>query len=346
MKKYFFLASILAFMSCSSDDSSSNRGSEEPKPGIEVPKTKKNVLLVGYDAAADTDYLSQINPETGEVIEIKDLDASDFNHPEYDEQAKKLYDLTQDQIITLDFNTKKLTKKEFTPGFVVDPEGMPLLDGKGNLLFHFFRGYEFAGYSSFHKINLTTNINRIENGSQKLKALLNSFDRNVFNFQLNNKKDKLYAQVLERLDNDKAKFTLLVLNPNDIEDYDDNTEQKTIALPASFGSDQAGYGFFIDKDDNLIFITSDNRLVQFDLTTKKETELYKFENTYIGDLVYDKTTNNMYYLTVDSVKENENSKYTKLIIVNLGNRAKKTIDLKFKNQGVLELTSLVMVDPF
>jgi len=30
----------------------------------------------------------------------------------------------------------------------------------------------------------------------------------------------------------------------------------------------------------------------------------------------------------------------------LGNKAKKTIDLKIKDQGELELTSLIMVDPF
>lgn len=346
MKKYLFLASILAFMSCSSDDSSSNGGHEDPKPGQEVPKTKKSILVVGYDAAVKTDYLSQINPETGEVSVMTGIDGADFRFPEYDEQSKKLYDLTQDHIVTLDFNTKKLTKREFTPGFVEGIEDATLLDGKGNLLTYFYRGYEFAGYSSFYKINLTSAVNRIDNGSQKLNQLLRSEKQTIFQYVLNNKKDKLYALLRDNLEGNKAKYSLLLLNPNDIEDYDDNTEQKTIALPSSFGSDQGGFGFFIDKDDNLIFNTSDNRLVKFDLATKKETELYKFENTYIGDLAYDKSTNNIYYLTVDSVKENENSKYTKLVIVNLGSKAKKTIDLKFKNQGELELTSLVMVDPF
>lgn len=336
MKKFLIFAGILAFMSCSSDDSNGNPVITEPPV---LPITSKNILVVGND------YLAQVDFKTGEVNEIN-VDNAHFEFPAYDDAAKKLYDLSKEHILTLDFNTKKLTKREFAPGFVEYMEGMTMLDGKGNLLTYFYSGFKHLGYSSFYKINIDAATNRIENGSQKLNSMLTSKEKSIFSYQLNNKKDKLYALYQEDLGQGKAKYSMLILNPNDLEDYDEDTEKKTIALPASFGTDKNSFGFFIDKDDNLLFVTSDNRLVKFDLITKKETELYKFEKTFIGDVVYDKTTHNIYFLLLDKEDANGDSKYTKLAALNLSENIYKERNLVFKKEHVLELSSLLMVDPF
>ncbi|MEK6492192.1 hypothetical protein [Myroides odoratimimus] len=336
MKKFLLFAGILAFMGCSSDDS--NSGNTDGGQAV-LPPTTKNVLLVGHD------YMSQIDIRTGEVRDI-DVKGAHFEFPYYDEGSKKLYDLTQNEILTLDFssnsNSKNVFKREFTPGFVEYMEGNTLLDNSGNLWTYFYRGYEHGEYSSFYKINLTEATNRIENGSQQLNKLLSTDKKSIFSYTFNNKKDKLYALLREMTGENTAKYSLLVLNPNDLEDYDENTAQKTIALPTSFGSDKNGYGFFVDKNENVVFITSSNKLVQFDLMTRKETLLYQFSDAFIGDVVYEKKTHNIYYLELDK----DRKKYVRLVIVNLDNKASVVKELKFKNQEEIELTSLLMVDPF
>lgn len=307
MKKYFFLASILAFMSCSSDSSSSSDNGEGTKPPVKENEVGRLLYIKETNNRSSTD-LYLYNPKTNNrefVTSFKYDEYYDFQDLVYDEESEIVYLTTlnssNSRLLSYSLRNKQLLSDVvLTPTDLVSQPQYSVLTQENNIL-SFNRAKGNLSLTHFMSIGTKDGSVKLEDGSKKLPDYYMDGFCDYF-FLDRKKRNELVVLCYSHDGNGVGNQDRIVkLNVNDFSEFDINTEDKVITLKTEGLNLRGSSGFIQDKDGNYYCVFNVNNNGNFGsivfLVNKSDGSLFKIlETDDVYNMEYDELSNSLFLL--------------------------------------------------
>jgi len=296
MKKLICLFACTAlFAACSSDDS--NQEPEVTPPAVTEPTKSKVIVSKNFPDKRGIG-LYELDPSNGKFEMIKEFEEIDnMESINYDAVDKKLYGISfENQLLKFDLEKKETVFiKDITPTLEVDID-YSFIDKRGELLAYGYDRGQFDVFNSFITIDKEKAIGTPKGVSKELNKKLE--DASIFYLTYNEQQDRVVA-FCEESDYEKGvtNFSLLLLNPHNLADFDTKTEEKTIAIK-ELNYQSNAHGIVVDKNQNY-FIAYDkldtNIVALVDTKTGELNNLLELFNLEV--MAYDKNMNSLYFIS-------------------------------------------------
>ncbi|WP_158210490.1 hypothetical protein [Myroides phaeus] len=333
MKKLVYLFACTAlFAACSSDDSNVE---SEVVPPVVIEPTKSKVVFSTYDNTNRISYLYELNPVDGQYEKIKEFKESEIDNLQnfsYDATNKIFYGISSEQkLLKFDLEKKEtISIKTITPDFGVDID-YSFIDKRGKMFAYGYNKMNPLLFNNFISIDKEMATGIKGNSSKELSKML--VGNSIFYYTYNEQQDKVVA-LFESFNReaDTSDFSLLLLNPTNLEEFDTQKEKNTIVIK-QLDHLADTFGIVVDKNQNYYIgyeVYDEDEVAFIDTTTG---ELHKLFNLYsIYGMTYDKNSNSLY---VFSKEKNDKVYFT---AYNIDTKEKRSIELKGNDFEVFGLT--------
>lgn len=308
MKKYFFLASILAFMSCSSDSSSSSDNGEGTQPPVKENEVGR-LLFTENSLNGYTVSLNIFDPKDAKITNVAKFDEREYSMGyefTVDDKTKMLYSITSynDKFLSYDYDKRKeVSYVEVSPKNLLR-EPYPGIFISDNRVVYFDNGKGTASEIGFLSINPKSGHIKLENESKELPKYYKNGGCGYAFLDYKNKNE--LVALLNRYDFNSLEgnvMTIVRLNVNNFKEFDSNTKDKTIVLkPYSEGEGKV-VGFAQDRNGNFYYAFNKENNPSTSIVTivnPKDGSLTKvFETGGIYDMFYDELSHSLFLIGED-----------------------------------------------
>ncbi|MDM1396667.1 hypothetical protein HX049_05710 [Myroides odoratimimus] len=323
MKKFLLFAGILAFMSCSTDNSTDTP--ETPKPPIKENESGR-VLFLEDDIKDRAMNLSLFDPKDDKITLLSKFDTDKYPHV-YDfavnDANKEMYAMTlgNEKILTYNYDKKEeVSYVDLSPkNLLFDPYvSVVVADDR---VVYFDSGKGGDNDERFVSVNPKTGQIKVENESKELVKYYKGGSCLYASIDKKNKNEIVALLYNHDFDTfEESQMTIVRLNAYNFKEFDSNTKEKIITLkPYSEGEGKEG-GFVQDK--NGVFYYAFNKASNpaksiVTVVNPKDGSLSKvFETGAIYDIMYDELSHSLFLIA-----EGESDHQTMFVQYDLAKKA-------------------------
>lgn len=303
MKKILLFASVLAFMSCSTDNSTDTP--ETPKPPIKENGLGR-VLFLEDDIKDLAMNLSLFNPNDDKLTLVTKFDTDKYPYV-YDfavnDANKEMYAMTlgNEKILTYNYDKKEeVSYVDLSPkNLLSDPDvGVVVADDR---VIYFDSGKGGDNDERFVSVNPKTGQIKVENESKELVKYYKGGSCLYASIDQKNKNEivaLLYSRDFDTFE--ESQMTIVRLNANNFKEFDSNTKEKVITLKPYSEGEGKECGFVQDK--NGVFYYAFNKANNSSksivtIVNPKDGSLSKiFETGAIYDMMYDELSHSLFLI--------------------------------------------------